>query len=143
MREPSFRFFASITTSAMSVPVEIPTLPAFGSVKPRPVITPAIAALTDTIGSLYRVTVAHTSRLFLGTFVCIDPQGNLVLDQTLEFELGQDGEIVGDPQGREVGLVLIKRKWWTRVERMLTEDERRLAYERQLAESSQGGCTPS
>ncbi|GAA5993073.1 hypothetical protein JCM10908_003091 [Rhodotorula pacifica] len=127
----------------MSVPIEIPPLPAFDTIKPQPITTPAIAALTDTIGSLYRVTVAHTSRLFLGTFVCIDPQGNLVLDQTLEFELGGDGEIKGDPQGRDVGLVMIKRKWWTRVERMLTDEERRAAYERQLAQESQRGCTPS
>ncbi|GAA5867084.1 hypothetical protein JCM3774_004387 [Rhodotorula dairenensis] len=130
----------------MSAPCEVPELPAFGSLKPPPATTPAIAALAATIGSLYRVTVAHTSRTFLGTFVCIDPQGNLVLDQTLEFELGPGGEVVGDPQGREVGLVMIKRKWWTRVERIPTEqeeEEQRAAYEAELARADQRGCTPS
>lgn len=128
----------------MSAPCEIPPLPAFGSLKPRPAMTPAIAALAATIGSLYRVTVAHSSRMFLGTFVCVDPQGNLVLDQTLEFTLGADGEVTGDPQGRDVGLVMIKRKWWTRIERIPTEEEeQRAAYEAELAQADHRGCTPS
>ncbi|GAA5859542.1 hypothetical protein JCM8547_006870 [Rhodosporidiobolus lusitaniae] len=102
---------------------DIPTLPAFHSLKPPPASTPSILALTATLGLLYRITVTHTPRLFLGTFVALDPQGNLVLDQALEFELDGEGRVVGDPRGREVGLVMVPRRWWKTVERVKTEEE--------------------
>lgn len=128
----------------MATTDDIPELPAFGSIKPAPRDTPAIAALQQTLGTLYRVTVAPTARMLLGTFVCIDPQGNLVLDQTLEFELDERGDVSGDPSGRDVGLVMIKRQYWTRVERLLTDEERQAAYEQQLAsQGQQQGCAPS
>lgn len=127
----------------MATTSDVPPLPPFYNVKPPPAETLAIKALARTLGSLYRVTVAETQRLFLGTFVCVDPQGNLVLDQTLEFELDDAGAVKGDPKGRDVGLVMIKREHWTRVERMPTDQERRRMWEQQAAEEGQRGCTPS
>ncbi|BGP50241.1 hypothetical protein JCM10450v2_006157 [Rhodotorula kratochvilovae] len=115
----------------MATPVELPPLPPFNSLKPLPRSTPAIAALQATLGSLYRLTVSGpTPRQYLGTFVCLDPQGNLVLDGALEFELDADGQVRGDPAGREVGLVMVPRRWWTSVERLKSEDERREELER-------------
>ncbi|ORY48830.1 hypothetical protein BCR35DRAFT_356167 [Leucosporidium creatinivorum] len=73
--------------------------------------TPSITALTATLGSTYRLSIP-SGRTFLGQFLCIDPQGNLILDQTVEYE-GTEGK--GD--GREVGMVLVPRKWWGCVER--------------------------
>lgn len=127
----------------MAATADIPNLPPFGPLKPAPARTAAVEALASTLGSLYRITVAHTSRQFVGTFVCVDPQGNIVLDQTVEYEL--DGQR-GAP-GREVGLVMVPRKWWTRVERMTTQEE----VEEELAEiekrprsaAQQEGCKPS
>lgn len=127
----------------MSTVAELPELPPFDSLKPAPRTTPAIAALESTLGSLYRVTVGHTSRQFLGTFVCVDPQGNLVLDAALEFELDSGGRIVGDPSGRDVGLVLIQRRWWTRVERLKSEDEMREELMRAQGQGQAQGCAPS
>ncbi|GAA5945119.1 hypothetical protein JCM3775_000914 [Rhodotorula graminis] len=121
---------------------ELPPLPHYASLKPTPRSTPAIAALEATIGSLYRVTVAHTSRQFLGTFVCIDPQGNLVLDAALELELDSEGRVVSDPRGRDVGLVLIQRRWWTKVERLKSDEELRDELVRAQQAEAQG-CAPS
>ncbi|GAA5942828.1 hypothetical protein JCM10213_002963 [Rhodosporidiobolus nylandii] len=122
----------------MATTVDIPPLPPFDSLKPPPAETPSIAALTSVLGSLFRVTVSYTPRLFIGTFVAIDPQGNLVLDQTLEFEVDEDGLVKGDPKGRDVGLVMIPRQWWKTVERIKTEEE--LDAE---AREQQEGCRPS
>ncbi|GAA6056747.1 hypothetical protein JCM3770_005876 [Rhodotorula araucariae] len=125
----------------MVMPLDLPPLPAFSSLKPAPRDTPAIAALQGTLGTLYRLTVSGpTQRQFLGTFVCVDAQGNIVLDAALEFELDADGRVQGDPAGREVGLVMVPRKWWARVERLKTEQERRdeLAHVQ-----GQSGCAPS
>ncbi|GAA6003388.1 uncharacterized protein JCM10292_001565 [Rhodotorula paludigena] len=120
----------------------LPPLPPFDSLKPPPAQTPAIAALQSLIGTLFAVTVSHTSRQFLGTFVCLDPQGNIVLDAALEFELdAETGAIKGDPAGREVGLVMIPRKWWTRVERVKTDEERH--RDALAAQQEAQGCTPS
>ena len=65
------------------------------------------------MGHTYRISIS-TGRTFVGSFLCIDPQGNLILDQTVEYE----GETTDGP-GRDVGMVLIPRKWWSRVERQL------------------------
>ncbi|GAA5981045.1 hypothetical protein JCM11641_001438 [Rhodosporidiobolus odoratus] len=123
----------------MAAVLDIPTLPSFDSVKPPPAQTPSILALTSTLGSLYRITVKHTPRLFVGTFVAVDPQGNIVLDQTLEFEVDDSGSLVGDPKGREVGLVMVPRKWWKTVERMKSEEE----MEAEVNQQQKEGCRPS
>jgi small nuclear ribonucleoprotein (snRNP)-like protein len=91
--------------------------------------TPAIAHLTSTLGSTYRVTIS-SGRSFVGSFVCIDPQGNLVLERTTEYE----GE-VGQGEGRDVGMVLVPRKWWTKVERELLPGEE--------ADEDKAGCVPA
>ncbi|GAA5889356.1 hypothetical protein JCM6882_000719 [Rhodosporidiobolus microsporus] len=123
----------------MATLADIPPLPPFQSLKPAPAQTPAIQALTSTLGSLYRITVSHTPRMFLGTFVAIDPQGNIVLDQALEFEIDEErGFVSGDPAGREVGLVMVPRKWWRTVERVKTEEE----MDEEARQNSEG-CRPS
>ncbi|BGP10186.1 hypothetical protein JCM10049v2_006069 [Rhodotorula toruloides] len=129
----------------MATTTSIPPLPAFQSLKPPPALTPSIQALTSTLGSLYRLTISHTSRQFIGTFVCVDPQGNIVLDQAAEYELDEQGSVRGE--GREVGLVMVPRKWWTRVERMRTEEELEEEWasgaEERRKELQQEGCRPS
>lgn len=92
--------------------------------------TPAIAALTATLGHTYRVSIP-SGRTFLGQFLCIDPQGNLILDQTVEYE----GDGAQGP-GREVGMVLVPKKWWDRVEREVTS-------ELGESEEEQKGCQQS
>jgi len=100
------------------------------SVDPPPRATPAIAKLASTLGRTYRVTV-QDGRVFVGIFVCIDHDGNLVLDRTSEFEPRgtKAGErAVLDPmyKGRLVGLVLVPRKQWAKVEiEDMAEDEER------------------
>lgn len=127
----------------MATTADVPNMPPFGTLKPPPARTAAIEALASTLGSLYRITVAHTARQFVGTFVCVDPQGNIALDQAVEYEL--DGQR-GAP-GREVGLVMVPRKWWTRVERMRTQEEveQEMAEleERRRSAAQQEGCRPS
>ncbi|KAL7341884.1 hypothetical protein BJY59DRAFT_713299 [Rhodotorula toruloides] len=129
----------------MATTTSIPPLPAFQSLKPPPALTPSIQALTSTLGSLYRLTISHTSRQFVGTFVCVDPQGNIVLDQAVEYELDEQGSVRGE--GRKVGLVMVPRKWWTRVERMRTEEELEVEWaageEERRKELQQEGCRPS
>ncbi|GAA5832737.1 hypothetical protein JCM11251_005744 [Rhodosporidiobolus azoricus] len=123
----------------MATTADIPVLPPFGSHKPAPAQTPTIDALTSTLGSLYRITVSYTPRMFIGTFVAIDPQGNIVLDQALEFEIDEErGFVTGDPAGREVGLVMVPRKWWRTVERVKTEEEMD-----EEARQAGEGCRPS
>ncbi|GAA6015078.1 hypothetical protein JCM10207_008722 [Rhodosporidiobolus poonsookiae] len=118
----------------------IPTLPDYGSLKPAPAQTPLVNQLSSTLGSLFRLTTAHTPRMFIGTFVAIDPQGNLVLDETLEFELDeQTGMLTGDPRGRDVGLVMVPRRWWKTVERIKTEEE----MDAEARAQQDNACTPS
>lgn len=99
-----------------------------------PIRAPApasIATLSSTLGTLYRVTLNAESiphrRIFIGSFIAVDPQGNLVLDRTVEFEYqnGQDTTRAeaAPPVGRDVGMVLIPRKWWGTVEREVTLEE--------------------
>lgn len=71
--------------------------------------SPAIAALSRTLSTSYRLTTTD-SRTFIGAFVCLDPQGNLILDDALEY-------VEGEEEGREVGLVMVPRRWWVSVER--------------------------
>lgn len=78
--------------------------------------TPAITALTATLGHTYRVSIP-SGRTFQGQFLCIDPQGNLILDQTVEYE---GNEVKG--QGREVGMVLVPKKWWGAIQREVTSE---------------------
>jgi small nuclear ribonucleoprotein (snRNP)-like protein len=124
----------------MDITVDVPPLPPYNSLKPTPASTPSIDLLTSTLGSLFRITLNHTPRLFIGTFVAIDPQGNLVLDQALEFEVDEEtGAVTGDPKGREVGLIMVPRKWWKTVERMKTEEE----MDEEASKGQTEGCTPS
>ncbi|GAA6031568.1 hypothetical protein JCM8097_006525 [Rhodosporidiobolus ruineniae] len=118
---------------------DIPTLPPFDSLKPPPAYTPSILSTTALLGSLLRITLTHSPRLFIGAFTALDKQGNLVLDQAVEFELDeQTGKVVGDPHGRDVGLVMIPRKWWKTAERCKTEEEMD-----EEARQQGDGCRPS
>jgi len=120
---------------------DIPPLPPYTSLKPPPVSSPSIQFLTSLLGTSLRLTVPSTSRQFIGTFVCIDPQGNLVLDQAREWEIelnkGKLKRRIG--QGRDVGLVMIKKEIWGSIERIRAEEE--------VGEEAQGqatnGCNPS
>jgi hypothetical protein len=68
-----------------------------------------------------------------------------VLDQAVEYELDEQGSVRGE--GREVGLVMVPRKWWTRVERMRTQEELEEKWasreEERRKELQQEGCRPS
>lgn len=84
-------------------------------------ITPKIT-LAATLNSTYRIRIAD-GRTFVGSFVCIDPQGNIVLDRALEYVGGVVG-VIGDEEGtqelgegRDVGMVLVKKQYWVKVER--------------------------
>lgn len=86
------------------------------TINPPPHITAAISALTATLDETYRIKITD-GRTFIGQFVCLDAQGNLVLDNTIErVENHEREEANGD---REVGLVLLKKKWWVKVERLV------------------------
>ncbi|GAA6060239.1 hypothetical protein JCM10212_003479 [Sporobolomyces blumeae] len=107
-------------------PALLPPLPPFASYKPTPRSTPAIDSLTALLGTDLRVSVPSTHRVFFGTFVCIDKQGNLVLDHTTEWESTSLSDISNDSgdengttrrEGRQVGLVLIKKQHWGAIER--------------------------
>lgn len=123
----------------MGITPDIPPLPPYHSLKPRPASTPSIDLLTSSLGSLFRITVTHTPRLFIGTFVAIDPQGNLVLDQALEFEVDENGAVKGDPRGRDVGLIMVPKRWWKTVERMKIEAE----MDEEVRKQESEGCRPS
>ncbi|GAA5843252.1 hypothetical protein JCM5353_000720 [Sporobolomyces roseus] len=118
----------------------IPPLPPFTSLKPPSAITNSIHSVSSLLGTSLRLTVPSTCRQFIGTFVCIDPQGNLVLDQAREWEIElNEGKVqrrIGE--GREVGLVLIKKEIWGSIERVRTEEEVIKGEEKQAT-----GCTPS
>ncbi|GAA5965107.1 hypothetical protein JCM3765_004860 [Sporobolomyces pararoseus] len=120
----------------------IPSIPELSSLKPPPASSPSIDFITSLLGSSIRITVPSTCRQFIGTFVCIDPQGNLVLDQAREWEIELDSETRNVKsrrgEGRDVGLVLIKREIWGKVERLRTEEERMTEEARQT-----GQCNPS
>jgi small nuclear ribonucleoprotein (snRNP)-like protein len=107
---------------------EIPPIPEISSLKPAPTSSPSIDMISSLLGSSIRITVPSTSRLFIGIFVCIDPQGNLVIDQAREWEIELEDEKGTvkrrNGEGRDVGLVLIKREIWGKVERLRTEEEK-------------------
>jgi len=75
---------------------------------------PTVAALAATLSSRYRITTPD-QRTFSGSFVCVDPQGNFVLDHTIE--LAPPSTITSERGRRELGLVLIPRRHWVTVER--------------------------
>lgn len=72
-------------------------------------MTPAIHELRATLGTNYRIRIKD-GRTFVGQFLCVDPQGNIVLDCAIEY-VGQALE------GRDVGMVLVPQRWWDSVER--------------------------
>ncbi|KAI5477217.1 hypothetical protein MNV49_006590 [Pseudohyphozyma bogoriensis] len=77
-----------------------------------------------TLETLYRVSVSD-GRTFVGSFVAVDQQGNLVLDRAVELSPSsreEGGEKGGDE--REVGLVLLKKEHWVSVEREEKEEEK-------------------
>ncbi|GAA5906781.1 uncharacterized protein JCM6883_005688 [Sporobolomyces salmoneus] len=119
---------------------EIPPIPAPNSLKPAPASTRSIDFITSLLGSTIRLAVPSTSRQFIGIFVCIDPQGNLVLDQAREWKLdgNQEGNRSSLSEGRDVGLILIKRGIWGKMERLRTEDEKLRDEANQT-----GSCNPS
>ncbi|KAM0754036.1 hypothetical protein T439DRAFT_170051 [Meredithblackwellia eburnea MCA 4105] len=75
---------------------------------------PAVERLAQTLNTTYRVSVTD-GRTFTGQFVCIDPQGHIVLDKCVETMAGTSGD-------REVGLVLVPQRHWVKVERDTTGD---------------------
>lgn len=101
-------------------------------------LSSSLSTFASTLGTLYRVTLnedaAPHRRIFIGQFIAIDPQGNLVLDRTVEFQhdpvtnnVHLESESTGTEQkstvGRDVGMVLIPRKWWGTVEREWSFEE--------------------
>ncbi|KAL8292343.1 hypothetical protein RQP46_001809 [Phenoliferia psychrophenolica] len=75
----------------------------------------AVTALTHTLDSLYRISI-EDGRVFTGQFVCIDPQGNIVLDHATELAPGQSDL-------RDVGMVLVPKRFWVTVERDVGGDD--------------------
>lgn len=80
-----------------------------------------VETLTSTLNTTYKISIPD-GRIFIGTFICIDPQGNIILDRTTEYvkqkieEEGEEGK-----KGREIGMVLIPKKYWMSVEREVSE----------------------
>lgn len=134
----------------------LPFLPKMQSLptRPAPNSTRAIDDLAATLGTLYRVTLSAEAgphrRTFVGTFICVDQQGNLVLDRAVEYEFvgegTRKGQAVGEP-GRDVGTVLVPRKWWGTVERQMTPQEMDTRFKQEFAkrgaEAAESGCAPS
>lgn len=67
-----------------------------------------VEALTNLLDTTFKISI-QDGRTFIGTFICIDPQGNIVLDRTSEFVKDKVG-------GRDVGMVLIPKKYWLTIE---------------------------
>lgn len=74
-------------------------------------IAPVEALLQKTI----RISISDR-RIFIGTFVCMDKQRNLIVTNTEEFHLG------GSHQGRYVGMVMVPWNLVLKVE-VETSDE--------------------
>ncbi|KAG8835771.1 hypothetical protein FRC17_001165 [Serendipita sp. 399] len=66
--------------------------------------TPAIARLRALLGKELRIAI-RDGRVFLGQFVCVDKELNIVLNQVYEFPLGfLDDHLVKN--GRFVGMLM-------------------------------------
>ncbi|KAK4701551.1 hypothetical protein P7C70_g4678, partial [Phenoliferia sp. Uapishka_3] len=80
-----------------------------------PRASPAVGALSKTLDSLYRISIPD-GRIFTGQFVCIDPQGNIVLDRTVELA-PEPGSVP-----RDIGIVMVPKRYWVTVERDVRGD---------------------
>ena len=69
----------------------------------------AIATVESYLQRVLRICISD-NRIFLGTFVCMDKQLNIILTNTEEFRLG------GSSQGRFVGMVMVPWKQITKLE---------------------------
>ncbi|KAF9521056.1 hypothetical protein BS47DRAFT_1286270, partial [Hydnum rufescens UP504] len=70
-----------------------------------------LETLRSTLSQYYRITIKD-GRVFIGTFVCIDRERNMILTNTEEFMLGQ-----ADPNtGRFVGMVMIPWRYVVKAE---------------------------
>lgn len=86
------------------------------TLNPPPNDTPSIAAIQRTLRRQYRLQTLDR-RVFTGELVCIDKQGNIILDYATE--LPPPPEKSGEAElraAREVGLVLIPKRWWRSIE---------------------------
>ncbi|SGY60839.1 BQ5605_C007g04492 [Microbotryum silenes-dioicae] len=96
------------------------------SIQPRPPIppitpTPFTQLVESFLNQSLAVLVASDARLLVGYFICLDQQGNLVLDNTYEYpaekdEQEEEGVLplnrLASQEGRSVGMVLVPRKEW-------------------------------
>ena len=102
----------------------------------------AVEELRSMLGSTFRVTIntdtkTQTTRTFLGTFSCIDKQGNLVLEQTTEYYYNynekhtahsddddddDDSEEGTGAGSRQVGMVLIPKKHWNQIQLVIVDN---------------------
>lgn len=71
---------------------------------------PAVARLKGLLSRTLRIC-ASDERIFIGTFVCVDKQGNVILTNTEEFRLG--GSLT---QGRHVGMIMVPWRMVLKVE---------------------------
>ncbi|KAF8333977.1 uncharacterized protein EI90DRAFT_3050505 [Cantharellus anzutake] len=67
--------------------------------------------LRSTLGQFYRVTI-QDGRIFIGAFVCVDKEKNMVLTNTEEF----CPDATDMTRGRYVGLVMIPWRWVVKAE---------------------------
>ena len=84
------------------------------TLNPPPNDTPAIKAIERTLHQRYRFELLDGRRL-LGQLVCLDKQGNIILDFATEFP-PLDDSAQRDREARDVGLILIPKKWWRSIE---------------------------
>lgn len=71
--------------------------------------TDALTTVKDYLQRTLRICILD-NRVFLGTFVCMDKQLNIILTNTEEYRLGESS------QGRFVGMVMVPWKQVTKVE---------------------------
>ena len=69
--------------------------------------TSAVQGVADSLNTTYEVTIT-TGRTFVGLFKALDSQGNLVLDHAHEHL----NSTAPTTSPRQVGLVIIPRRWW-------------------------------
>lgn len=84
------------------------------TLNPPPNTTTAITAIERTLKQQYRIEILD-SRVFTGQLVCLDKQGNIILDYATETPppIGNTGD--GESragEAREVGLVMIPKRHW-------------------------------
>jgi len=69
----------------------------------------AVSSIRDILQRTLRIC-ASDGRVFIGTFVCVDKQLNIILTNTEEYRIG------GSLQGRFVGMVMVPWRLALKVE---------------------------